>query len=679
MARYLDVLSQAAGKNGQVLVGATLEFFEAETTTPLDTFQDEALTILNTNPVIADGEGRFPDIFLKNQKYFVEFKDAGGSEKDSHDNVTGPVIGSNSLENIAAMTALLKSTLLDGASFPIDSYETRGDNGGDRFFFRSTGAQSTATTNPGTIFATDEGGTGRWFREYKNTLTLADFNVKTDGTDQSVAVQAAVDFCAANGVILEGIDGSITLNATVNLKTNLIFEGTGKKSSKFVAASTIGQKNLFAATTQTNIIVSNFGFDMRNDIITPVLSDGFLEHILFFQDCKDIEVHRCDFDRALQRDITARGVTAAGDQENLFFHHNSHSNGSRGAVNIVRFGKNIHIHDNTMVNTVQSSVGGIAFEKPITVTGSVDVFIYKNNVLQTIAGDGGAIIIEFLSVKSENCHIYQNTYKGAKGGNAFKFADSTNIHIWGNKADDTNDAGFDIAGCDDVWCYNNEAINCGTNSYLITSDINLPVNIHLYKNKSKNPNVLNAALGVPVTDGSSTSSYHIAVPSGGDHIYIHDNVLEDDAATANGIFVNNDEVYIYNNDFTGIANKSPSSVIVVNTRFMNPATQTYRVYDNPGFPTCAEGVASITTGNDFILVSPTVVTGTPFGLARLNVTQRTALSDNQAYFFADPDVAEKFAIRLRTSAHAVATNTSTIDFWFNIDISRVIDDAAAGI
>ena len=69
MGRYLDVLSQAAGKNGQALVGATLGFFEAGTTTPLDTFQDEDLFIENTNPVIADGEGRFPDIFLKPQKY----------------------------------------------------------------------------------------------------------------------------------------------------------------------------------------------------------------------------------------------------------------------------------------------------------------------------------------------------------------------------------------------------------------------------------------------------------------------------------------------------------------------------------------------------------------------------------------------------------------------------------
>lgn len=190
MARYLDVLSQAAGKNGQALVGATLGFFEAGTLIKLDTFQDEDLTILNTNPVVADGEGRFPDIFLKNQKYFVEFKDKGGSIKDSQDNVTGAVIGSDSLENIAALTALTKSTLLDGDSFPVDSYFTRGDDGGDRFFFNAT---STATVDNVLVFATDEGGNGRWFRIRDGAITSIMAGVVDDATDQVIPLQAFFD------------------------------------------------------------------------------------------------------------------------------------------------------------------------------------------------------------------------------------------------------------------------------------------------------------------------------------------------------------------------------------------------------------------------------------------------------------------------------------------------------
>lgn len=197
MARYLNTLSQAAGKNGQALVGATLGFFEAgPTTTKLDTFQDEDLTIANTNPVVADGEGRFPDIFLKPQKYFVEFKDAGGSVKDSQDNVTGPVIGSNSLENIAEMTALLKSTLLDGDSFPVDSHTTIGDGGDGRWIFV---AASTETTNLGTISATDEGGTGRWKREFSGALNLLWFGIDGTLAGDTLAHDSACTVLEANG------------------------------------------------------------------------------------------------------------------------------------------------------------------------------------------------------------------------------------------------------------------------------------------------------------------------------------------------------------------------------------------------------------------------------------------------------------------------------------------------
>ncbi|MGR3219507.1 MAG: right-handed parallel beta-helix repeat-containing protein [Candidatus Anammoxibacter sp.] len=197
MARYLDALSQAAGKNGQALVGATLGFFEAgPTSTKLDTFQDEALTITNANPVVADGEGRFPDIFLKPQKYFVEFRDAGGTLKDSQDDVTGPVIGSNSLGNIAEMTALLKSTLLDGDSFPVDGYTTQGDGGGGRLFFN---ASSTATANDITIFETDEGGTGRWERIIDDLITDLMAGVVGDGAvDDTVRMQAFFDYIVAS-------------------------------------------------------------------------------------------------------------------------------------------------------------------------------------------------------------------------------------------------------------------------------------------------------------------------------------------------------------------------------------------------------------------------------------------------------------------------------------------------
>lgn len=90
MGRYLNTLAQAADLNGISISGATLTFFEAgPTSTKLDTFFDESLVTANknTNPVVADGEGRFTDIWLQNRSYFVELRDAGGVLIDSHDDV----------------------------------------------------------------------------------------------------------------------------------------------------------------------------------------------------------------------------------------------------------------------------------------------------------------------------------------------------------------------------------------------------------------------------------------------------------------------------------------------------------------------------------------------------------------------------------------------------------------
>ena len=67
---------QALDNNADQISGAKLNFFEAGTSTPLDTFSDEGLTVANANPVVADSAGRFGEIWLKAQDYKVVFTDA---------------------------------------------------------------------------------------------------------------------------------------------------------------------------------------------------------------------------------------------------------------------------------------------------------------------------------------------------------------------------------------------------------------------------------------------------------------------------------------------------------------------------------------------------------------------------------------------------------------------------
>lgn len=67
-------VEQVFDSNGDPLAGAKLSFFDTGTSTPHNTFSDDALTTPNANPVVADSAGRFGAIFLDNADYKVILK-----------------------------------------------------------------------------------------------------------------------------------------------------------------------------------------------------------------------------------------------------------------------------------------------------------------------------------------------------------------------------------------------------------------------------------------------------------------------------------------------------------------------------------------------------------------------------------------------------------------------------
>ena len=67
--------------------GAKAYFFEAGTTTPRASFIDAALTTPHTHPVLADGNGRFPAVFLDYGDYRERVRSAGDTTIWDTDNV----------------------------------------------------------------------------------------------------------------------------------------------------------------------------------------------------------------------------------------------------------------------------------------------------------------------------------------------------------------------------------------------------------------------------------------------------------------------------------------------------------------------------------------------------------------------------------------------------------------
>jgi len=78
---------QFSSASGAPLVGGTLTVYLAGTTTPTDTWQDAALTIANTNPVVLDSRGECVLWLDGTKSYKFVLRNAGGTVQWTQDNI----------------------------------------------------------------------------------------------------------------------------------------------------------------------------------------------------------------------------------------------------------------------------------------------------------------------------------------------------------------------------------------------------------------------------------------------------------------------------------------------------------------------------------------------------------------------------------------------------------------
>jgi hypothetical protein len=86
-SRFVMPHQYAPDVTGAPLPGAKLYFYASGTATPLDTFSEPTLSIPNTNPVVANDAGIFPDIFLQSLQYKVMLTDTNDVEINTADPV----------------------------------------------------------------------------------------------------------------------------------------------------------------------------------------------------------------------------------------------------------------------------------------------------------------------------------------------------------------------------------------------------------------------------------------------------------------------------------------------------------------------------------------------------------------------------------------------------------------
>jgi microcystin-dependent protein len=101
-------LSQQFDAQGKPLSGGKLYFFQAGTSTPQNSYQDVALSLVNANPITLDASGRVPAFYLADGQIKIRLADQAGVTILAVDNllVIGPSSGAGSPPTVDATTIL---------------------------------------------------------------------------------------------------------------------------------------------------------------------------------------------------------------------------------------------------------------------------------------------------------------------------------------------------------------------------------------------------------------------------------------------------------------------------------------------------------------------------------------------------------------------------------------------
>jgi len=161
--------------NGNPLTGGKLYSYEAGTTTPQVTYTTAAGNVPHSNPIILDAAGRVAtgEIWLTaGQNYKFVLKTSTDVTIATWDNITG----------------------INGTGIATNALYVQYD---------PAGAGAVATNVQAKL---------------RQTVSVKDFGAVGDGvTDDTAAIQAAVDYCTTNDYFLEGVPGNYLITSTLNI------------------------------------------------------------------------------------------------------------------------------------------------------------------------------------------------------------------------------------------------------------------------------------------------------------------------------------------------------------------------------------------------------------------------------------------------------------------------------
>ena len=206
--------------------GAKLFFFESGTSTPKDTFSDQLSTPTpNSNPVIADANGVFGDIFIEGS-YKAVLKDKNDVQTWEADPVISGdlVFASTTNKNkatVAAMTA--DTTAAIGDFYSIEDYAT-GNNSGVLFFKAVTAGTGTAD---GGSYIDHDTLSVQFEQAFPSKINVKMFGaVGSGGVDDREAIVAAMAYAQTNLDVVRFPPGDYAFSTQITITGDPVsFEG----------------------------------------------------------------------------------------------------------------------------------------------------------------------------------------------------------------------------------------------------------------------------------------------------------------------------------------------------------------------------------------------------------------------------------------------------------------------
>ena len=200
-------------------------FFEAGTSTPKDTFSNEALTNANDNPIDSDSKGLFSDIWVADgARYKVRLTDKDDNQQWESDPVVGALSPASVTRAFDVVAGMVASVALNvGDIVTTSGFTSAGDGGDNRYEIVPAG---TGTDDNGSFIDLDTHQAKGVF--VKNYITPEQFGAPANGTDDdAVATIAAIAFMPARGGILQLGAKTYVWASTVTLTKRVTIQGVG--------------------------------------------------------------------------------------------------------------------------------------------------------------------------------------------------------------------------------------------------------------------------------------------------------------------------------------------------------------------------------------------------------------------------------------------------------------------